>query len=346
LSILMDQHLQTPSRNATLNDVGALCGVSYQTVSRVANGSPLVAAKTRARVLKAIAELDYRPNLTARRLATRRSGVIGMVGTKITYYGPAQVMVSVEETAKRLGYNLMFVGIQKPSKAELSAAIDDLCEHQVDGLVLGVRVEGSTDIHKLCRGIPFVALDSSAALKVPTVIVDQQYGTRLAIQHLLDLGHKQIACIGGPPRWSASKERRKGWTTALKQAGLQPGFLVEGDWSAESGFRAAAQLLERASRKFTAIVAANDHMALGALRALHAKGIRVPEHCSVVGYDNLPESRFFEPPLTTVRHDFAGQGARCVEVLSSMIKGHPFEPALQLLRPELIIRESTATARR
>jgi DNA-binding LacI/PurR family transcriptional regulator len=122
--------------------------------------------------------------------------------------------------------------------------------------------------------------------------------------------------------------------------------LVEGDWSAESGFRAAAQLLERAPRKFTAIVAANDHMALGALRALHAMGIRVPEHFSVVGYDDLPEARFFEPPLTTVHHDFAGQGERCVEVLLSMIKGQPFEPALQLLRPELIIRESTAMARR
>jgi DNA-binding LacI/PurR family transcriptional regulator len=207
-------------------------------------------------------------------------------------------------------------------------------------------VEGSTDVHKLCRGIPFVALDPSAALKMPTVIVDQQYGTRLAIQHLLDLGHKQIACIGGPPRWSASKERRKGWMTALKHAGLELSPLVEGDWSAESGFRAAAQLLERAPRKFTAIVAANDHMALGALRALHAKGIRVPEHFSVVGYDDLPESRFFEPPLTTVHHDFAGQGERCVEVLLSMIKRQPFEPALQLLRPELIIRVSTAMARR
>lgn len=165
-------------------------------------------------------------------------------------------MVSIEETVKRPGYNLMFVGIHKPSKAQLSAAIDDLCEHQVEGLVLGGRVEGSTDNHKPCRGIPFVALDPSDALKVPTVIVDQQYGTRVAIQHLLDLGHKQIVCIGGPPRWSASKERRKGWTTALKQAGLEPSSLVEGDRTPESGFRAATQLLERAPRKFTAIVAA------------------------------------------------------------------------------------------
>jgi len=122
------------TRSVTLDDVAARCGVSYQTVSRVVNGSQLVTEKTRARVLEAIAELDYRPNLVARRLATRRSSVIGMVGTNITYYGPAQVMVSIEETAKRGGYNLMFAGIERPSKTQLAAAIEDLCEHQIDGL--------------------------------------------------------------------------------------------------------------------------------------------------------------------------------------------------------------------
>jgi DNA-binding LacI/PurR family transcriptional regulator len=342
----MDDHRQPPSRSATLNDVGAHCGVSYQTVSRVVNESPFVAKKTRARVLKAIADLDYRPNLAARRLATRRSSVIGMVGTKITYYGPAQVMVSIEETAKRRGYNLMFAGIDSPSKARVAAAIDDLCEYQVDGLVLGVRVEGSIDVmSKLCHGVPFIALDTNAAPGVPNVIVDQQYGTRLAIEHLLALGHNQIACITGPPLWSASKERRKGWAKALKHAGLELGPCIEGDWSAESGFAAAVKLLDQHPKDFTAIVAANDHMALGVLRALHAKGIRVPEAISVVGYDDLPESRFFEPPLTTIHHDFAGQGERCVEILLSMIARQTFNPGLQLLRPELVIRESTSVAR-
>src|SRR5690349_2820195 len=122
----MDNRVRPPSRSATLDDVAAHCGVSYQTVSRVVNGSPLVAEQTRARVLKAIAKLGYRPNLAARRLATRRSSVIGMVGTNITYYGPAQVMVSIEETAKRRGYNLMFAGVERPSKAELAAAVNDL----------------------------------------------------------------------------------------------------------------------------------------------------------------------------------------------------------------------------
>jgi DNA-binding LacI/PurR family transcriptional regulator len=343
----MGQHLQVRSRRATLNDVGALSRVSYQTVSRVVNNSPLVAEKTRERVLKAIAELGYLPNRAARRLATRRSRVIGMIGSHITYYGPAQVMLSVEETAKQHGYNLMFAGVQSGSKPQVAAAIDDLFEHQVDGLVLGVRVEGGLEaIRKLCRGVPFVALDPSNVSDVPTVIVDQQYGTRLAIQHLLNLGHQQIACIGGPPSWSASKERRRGWAKALKHAGLEPGPYLEGDWSAASGFAATEKMMVEAPGQFTAIVAANDHMALGALRALHAHGIEVPGQMSVVGYDDLPESRFFEPPLTTIHHDFARQGERCVEVLLSMINRQTVDPPLQRLCPELVIRETTAVATR
>jgi DNA-binding LacI/PurR family transcriptional regulator len=342
----MDDRLRPTPRSVTLDDVAAHCGVSYQTVSRVANGSPLVADKTRTRVLKTIAELGYRPNLAARRLATRRSSVIGMVGANITYYGPAQVMISIEETAKRRGYSLMFTGVEHPSKARVMAAIDDLCDHQVDGLVLGIRVKGKIDfIRKLCRGVPLVALDVDKDLAVPTVIVDQAHGVRLATQHLLDLGHRRIACIAGPPGWAASTERRTAWAQTLENAGLEPGPCVEGDWSAESGFAAVARLLESAWG-FTAIVIGNDHMALGALRALHAKRIQVPKHISVVGYDDLPESRFFEPPLTTIHHDFAKQGERCVEILLRMINRQPVDPPLQLLRPELVVRESTAAATR
>jgi len=329
--------------NATLNDVAARCGVSYQTVSRVVNNSPLVTEKTRALVLKAIAELDYRPNLAARRLATRRSSVIGMVSTEMTYYGPARVMVSVEETARRNGYNLMLVGVERPNKAQLTTAINDLCEHQVDGFVFGVRLGRSVDsVRKLCRGAPFVTLDAGPADGLPTVVVDQQYGVQLATRHLLDLGHRQIAHIAGPPGWSASRERRKGWAQTLVEAGLEPGLCVDGDWSPESGYAAAGRLLDFGAR-FTAIVSANDHMALGAIRALGTRGIRVPEDISVVGYDDLPESGFFEPPLTTVHHDFAGQGARSVEVLLRMLNREPGESPLEVLRPELVIRESTAT---
>ena len=343
----MKPRRQAHFHNATLDDVAARCDVSYQTVSRVVNGSPLVAEKTRARVLQAIAELNYRPNLAARRLATQRSSLIGMIGSHMTYYGPAQVMVSIEETAKRQGYNLIFAGVENSRESELLTAIDDLCEHQVDGLVIGVRFERwVAAVRKHCRDVPFVSVGNRLLREIPAVVIDQSYGVQLATRHLLRLGHQRIACITGPPDWPAAKERYRAWAKTIKKAGLEPGPQVEGDWSTESGYRAAKELISSGSRRFTAIVACNDHMALGALRALHASKIRVPDQISIAGYDDLPESRFFEPPLTTVHHDFVAEGASCVNMLLQMIKRETIDTTVQVLRPELVVRESTGKVNR
>ena len=339
--------VQAHSQNVTLDDVAARCAVSYQTVSRVVNGSPLVAEKTRARVLKAIAELNYRPNLAARRLATQRSSLIGMIGSHMTYYGPAQVMVSIEETAKRKGYNLVFCGVENPDEAELLAAIDDLCEQQVDGLVIGVRFDRwISTVRDHCGGVPFVTVGNRIDKGIPAVVMDQFHGVRLAAEHLVELGHQRIACITGPMDWPAAKERYRAWLSTIQKAGLQPGPHVEGDWSTESGYQAARELLSSGSPAFTAIMACNDHMALGALRALHANKIRVPQQMSIVGYDDLPESRFFEPPLTTVYHDFVAEGECCVQTLLRLINRESIEANLQILRPELVVRESTVKAKR
>ena len=330
------------SQNATLDDVAARCHVSYQTVSRVVNDSPLVAEETRARVLKAIAELNYRPNRAARRLATRRSNLIGMIGSHMTYYGPAQVMVSIEETAKRKGYNLVFSGVENPNEAELLAAIDDLCEQQVDGLVIGVRFDRwISAVRDHCRGVPFATVGNRIDKEIPAVVMDQFHGVRLATEHLLHLGHRRIACITGPMDWPAAKERYRAWLSTIRKAGLEPGPHREGDWSTESGYQAAIKLLASGSPMFTAILACNDHMALGALRALHANKIQIPHQISIAGYDDLPESRFFEPPLTTVHHDFVAEGEYCVKTLLRMINREPIDIPLQILRPELVVREST-----
>jgi DNA-binding LacI/PurR family transcriptional regulator len=335
------------SHNATLDDVADRCDVSYQTVSRVVNGSPLVAEKTRTRVLQAIAELNYRPNLAARRLATQRSSLIGMIGSHITYYGPAQVMVSIEETAKRQGYNLIFAGVENSREAELLAAIDDLCEHQIDGLVIGVRFERwVAAVREHCRDVPFVSVGNRIVREIPAVVIDQSYGVQLVTRHLLQLGHERIACITGPPDWPAAKERYRAWVKTMQEAGLQPGPYVVGDWSTESGYQGAKKLISSGSHRLTAIVACNDHMALGALRALHASQIRVPDQISVAGYDDMPESRFFEPPLTTIHHDFVAEGASCVNTLLQMIKRQKIDTTLQVLRPELVVRESTGKANR
>ncbi|MBV9873949.1 MAG: LacI family DNA-binding transcriptional regulator [Verrucomicrobia bacterium] len=343
----LPKHVRAQSQNATLDDVAARCGVSYQTVSRVVNGSPLVAEKTRVTVLKAIADLNYRPNLAARRLATRRSNLIGMIGSHMTYYGPAQVMVSIEETAKRQGYNLIFSGVENPGETELLAAIDDLCEQQIDGLVIGVRFEGwIAAVRKHCREVPFVTVGNRIDDDIPGVVVDEFQGVRLATRHLLELGHQNIACISGPPDWPATQARYRAWHTTIKKAGRQPGPYVQGNWSTQSGYDAAIRLLRSGQPAFTAIVACNDHMALGALRALHANKIRVPRQISIVGYDDVPESRFFEPPLTTVHHDFVAEGERCVETLLRMINRESVDTTLQVLSPELVVRESTAKVNR
>ncbi len=343
---MMDRVSPQTMRTATLEDVAGMCGVSYQTVSRVVNNSPAVADKTRSKVLRAIEEIGYRPNLAARRLATRRASVIGMVGSNITYYGPAQVMVAIEETAKREGYNLMFARVEGLGRAELQEAIADLCAHQVDGLVIGVHAKGRLNlIRKLCRHTPFVTLDAEVAADVPTVVVDQRHGVKLVIEHLLALGHRRVAHVSGPADWSPAEERKAAWMQALCDAGLKPGPCVAGDWSAESGYHAAERLLALGREQFTAIIAANDQMALGTLRALHDHGVSVPAEVSVAGYDDLPEARFFSPALTTVRHDFAAEGGRCIQVLLGMVNGESPDLPLSMLRPDLVVRESTAVAR-
>ncbi|MBV8969386.1 MAG: LacI family DNA-binding transcriptional regulator [Verrucomicrobia bacterium] len=335
--------LQSRPPSVTLNDVAARCGVSYQTVSRVANGSRFVAEETRTRVLQAIHDLGYRPNMAARRLATRRSGVIGMVASDITYYGPAQLMVSIEETARRHDYSLMFVGIDRSSDTQLEAAIDHLCKHQVDGLVVGANIEGKVElVQRLCRGVPFVTLDRTTPTTVPAAVVDQSLGVRLSIKHLLELGHRQIASVAGPSGWPAAVERRNAFVRALKRARVEPGLIVEGDWSAESGYAATIRLLGLGRKAFSAIVAANDQMALGVMRALHHKRVKVPQEVSVVGYDDLPESEFFEPPLTTIHNDFARQGELCFEMLLRLINQEAINRPLELLQPELVVRNSTA----
>src|SRR5260221_14509426 len=186
--------------NATLDDVAARCDVSYQSVSRVVYDSPLVAEKTRTRVLQAIAEMNYRPNLAARRLATQRSSLIGMIGSHMTYYGPAQVMVSIEETAKRQGYNLIFAGVENSRESELLAAIHDLFENQVYGLGIGGRFERwVAAVREHCRDVPFVSVGNRLLREIPAVVIDQSYVVQLATRHLLKLGHHRIACITALP---------------------------------------------------------------------------------------------------------------------------------------------------
>ena len=248
-------------KSITINDVAAQSGVSYQTVSRVINGHPNVKASTRARVLEVIGELQYRPNLTAQNLASRRSTVIGVVSFGTSEFGPAWVMVSIEQAARDRGYNVMVAGVTELT-AEKIHHVDELCSHQVNGFLLNLPLRlNLNDVREVCRGVPFVTLDTDLGADVPSVRVDQQLGSRIATRHLVELGHSKIAHISGPSEWNAGHLRKLGWMRTLQKAKLRPGPCLVGDWSAKSGYDLAGELLKDHAGEFTAVVSANDAMA-------------------------------------------------------------------------------------
>lgn len=255
-------------------------------------------------------------------------------------------MVSVEMTAKKHGYNVMFSELPEVNLEEVRRAIDELCDRQVDGIVFLIPLQLEMDfIRNICQGVPFIAIDVDLGPQLPIVMVDQDRGSRLAIQHVTSLGHRKIAFIRGPSQWRAVKLRTRGWMKALKRANLSPGPMLEGDWSARSGYVAALELIRHHRHDFTALVTANDHMALGAMRAFHENEIKVPDQISVIGYDGMPESEFYQPPLSTVYQDFAALGEVSVDFLLKTIERPGISPQRFILKPVLVPRGSTAPPR-
>jgi LacI family transcriptional regulator len=326
-------------KNATIKDVAAEANVSYQTVSRVINGSSHVLEPTRQRVVKAMETLRYRPNNAARNLVSKRSRVIGFVAS-ITFYGPARIMVSVEQTAKENGYNIMISELARVTKEEMRKAVEEICARQVDGIIILIPIWLDIDfVRDICQNIPFIAIDVDLGPELPAVLIDQDLGSRLAIDELRKLGHRKIALISGPREWRAAKARLDGWIKALKR--LKPGPCLTGDWSARSGYEAAQQLIIKHRNEFTAVAVANDHMALGVLSAFHEHGIKVPKDVSVIGFDGLPESEFYQPSLTTIYQDFAALGRVSVEFLLEMIDRPDLPPRRHLEQPIFVPRKST-----
>ncbi len=334
------------SRTTTLNDVAALAGVSHQTVSRVVNGHPSVSKKALERVQKAINELNYQPNSAARHLATQRSKVIGVVSYGLIHYGPAQLLTSFEQAAQVRGYGLSNVNVNDLTFEEISRAIQSLRRQRVDGIILFaplVNIE-QTHLEQICADLPLVMTDAEPQAGRYVTIIDQFTGGRLAAQHLLGLGHKQIALITGPLDWYAAILRHQGWQSVLQQARIEAVATIESDWTHAGGYRATLQLLE-SGVSFTALLVANDHMALGALRAMHERGVSLPQDVSVVGFDDAPEAAYLEPPLTTIRQDFSTRAQQGLDQLIAQIENPADSHQLTMLVPELIVRESTAPPR-
>jgi DNA-binding LacI/PurR family transcriptional regulator len=326
----------------TLNDVAKVLGLSHQTVSRVINHHPRVLPETRERVLQAINALGYKPNQAARFLANRRSTVIGLVTDDPGIYGPAHAILSLEQEARLHGYTLMIFGLRSLTIDEAKAGAEQLVAASAEGLLVDVPVEvNKSELAGAMGTIPFVTLDIDGGKLFPSFRVDHVLGSRLATEHLVSLGHTKIAGLLGDGVYRSSKLRRKGWLAGLKAAGLEPGPAVHTPWTPDGGYDAMKTLIKSSRKKFTAVFAANDLIALGALLALHEAGIDVPAEVSVVGFDNMPESRFFNPPLTTATSDFDVMARESLDILFARIRGTPGAILRRVFRPELVIRSST-----
>ena len=329
-----------PQRPPVLADVAERAGVSAMTVSRVLNGTANVAEATRTRVEQAVADLGYRANTAARTLAGGRSRTLGVVGVETPYYGPSSVVFAIEAAARASGHAVSLVSLQRTDAAEMRAALDRLRLAHADGVVVLAPISAAVDaVADLPPDVPHVIASADPTAGLATVAIDQAAGARLATRHLLDLGHRTVHHVRGPRSWIDAGARASAWRRELRDAGRPVGHCVTGDWSPHSGYEAGRRLA--ADPDVTAVFAANDQMALGVLRALHEAGRKVPDDVSVVGFDDTPESAYYEPPLTTVRQDLREVGRRSVELVLAIIAGDAAEQHASVA-PELVVRGSTA----
>ncbi|WP_441800464.1 LacI family DNA-binding transcriptional regulator [Leifsonia sp. RAF41] len=321
-------------------DVARLAGVSQQTVSRVVNGHTNVAPEIRERVERAIAQLRYRRNSAARSLATSRSMNLGVLSYALAVHGPALALFGIADEARRSGYATSLVSIAEVDRASIKAGLDSLVDDGVDAIVVLAPMTAAAEVlQRLDADVPVVRFEQGSPAGPATVSIDETLGAQVATRHLLDLGHRTVHFVGGPEGWMASEARRRGWQTELALAGRPaPTEFASPDWSAESGYRAGVEIA--ADRSITAVLAINDAMALGVIKALEDRGVRVPADVSVVGFDDRDESAFFRPALTTVRLDFTEVGRRAVESVLRALRGEMAD-TIPLIQPELKVRDST-----
>lgn len=331
-------------RETSMADVARAAGVSGQTVSRVANGRDNVDPATRDRVVAAMRQLGYRPNSAARALRSGRFRSIGVIMFSLSSYGNMRTLDAIASEAGAAGYSLTLIPLESTTQSDVSGAFDRLGEHAVDGVVILIERHHLDEAEiALPTGLPVVVVDSSARYTYPVVDTDQAQGATLATEHLLDLGHETVWHISGPRESYSAERRRDAWEVALLERDAVVPEVLVGDWTASSGHE-LGRIIERRP-EVTAVFVANDHMALGLMRALHEAGRAVPRDVSVVGFDDVPEAANFWPPLTTVRQRFDRVGQTALQALIAEIEGE--SPSGRALMPtELIVRSSTARPRR
>ncbi|MCM3659515.1 LacI family DNA-binding transcriptional regulator [Georgenia satyanarayanai] len=335
----------SPRRRAapSIADVAAVAGVSAQTVSRVSTGYTGVRPETRDRVLAAMEQVGYVPNSAARALKHGAFRTIGLIAHQLARTGESSTVDAVVDAARQEGYGVTLVDVRSPTSHDVTAAVAGLAHMAIDGLII-IRAELATpEDLTLPPQIPVVVSDSHFAGRHPAVATDQAAGSQMAVQHLLGLGHRTVSHLAGPSDSLPAAERESAWRAVLTGADRPVPAPYRGTWTAESGYRLGAQIAaEVRAGTVTAVFCANDLMALGLCRALYEAGLRVPQDVSVIGFDDIPESGYFWPPLTSVAQDFQLVGQRLVRMLVEQIHSGERPSERVLLPVELVVRASTA----
>jgi LacI family transcriptional regulator len=341
----------TVNKKITIYEVAQEAGVSRQTVSRVLNNRPDVASETRARVKYVIEQLKYKPSAIAQSLSRNKSYIFGVVTAGLKYIGPSRTLSGITTKAEEIGYGLLLKELSSFTFDDIGPLLDWFQSHHVDGIIWATpEIE---DNHKWLDDllpnlqIPIIFLTMEQRADVSIVSFDNFYGAKIATQHLLDLGRENIGHIAGPLEWWEARQRKLGWEAALSDAGYTATHRMwsEGNWSSKSGKTAIVDLLEKFP-EMDGVFAGNDQMALSILQTAFQMGIDIPGQLAVVGFDGIPESEYYCPPLTTVFQNHFDLGSAAVGELKQVIEqrnaDHYEERPLHLvISPELIIRRSS-----
>jgi DNA-binding LacI/PurR family transcriptional regulator len=337
-----------PAR-VTIRDVAREAGVSLQTVSRVVNQHPDVADSTRAGVESVIKRLRYFPNGIARSLVGAPSRTLGVVTAGFEFFGPSQMLVGIERQATEQGYQLSLNVVRERDIRNYERIVGNLLSQQVDGVIWVYPELTGADEHafhsQIAPHMPVVFLSMAPQPDQAVINIDNRSGARLVTEHLIARGYRSIGVITGAPGLWSTNQRVLGWRDALLGAGLPAteAQIVAGDWTARGG-EAGLTALRTQFSQLDAVFASNDQTALGALRAAHAAGLRIPQDLGVAGFDDIPEASYFSPPLTTVRNNLSELGRIAVRELQRVIDarrdGQDALPNSLVVTPQLVVRDS------
>jgi LacI family transcriptional regulator len=337
-------------KRITIKQVAHEAGVSTQTVSRVINERPDVAPETRKRIKQVIERLGYQPSALARSLIHQRSFTLGVVTAGLKYIGPSRTLNGIVGQAEEMGYTLLLKELPNVSSDDAQPLINSLLSRQVDGIIWAVPEVGDNRDWLQDRlpvlTVPMIFLTMQSRPGLSIVSINNYIGGRMAAEHLLKQGYRRIGHISGPLDWWEARQRKEGWQDALLDAGISMSEKqwVEGNWSSSSGERAIRQLMDQYP-EMNAIFVANDQMALSVLQFASQKGLQVPQDLAIVGFDGIPESAYFWPPLTTIYQDQHTLGCTAVKELVRIVELSQEEAVTEqqtiLFQPELIVRGSS-----